>query len=257
MKQKTLLAAAVVAMGSWTHGLAFAQERLPLEPFGRVETARIGRVGAVSMVALRAEEEQPAATRKPVRSLTAVADLTDGKGFFESAISLQYVDKSSTSHPWSATLGYAGSGTEGAAPTDVDRASASAKIKLLERHGWATAVSAAYGNTRGKAQGYTGKLAITRDLFQGWSLSGNVGWRRRVPKSGNPRSVVIGAAGIEYDPTPSTAIGADYTFKNDLDGEDDFSLTATKSISVGGDDMAASMSVGKHGTFVFEFAFKL
>jgi hypothetical protein len=223
-----------------------AQDRQDLhdgsEPFGRVVSPftvdeLIRRPPTQTpQAAARSQKEE-----KPAYGLLASPVIVDRKGAFISGLTAGVTR--SGRYPVQVKASYKQISMDGGGD-DRDKLGASVKLGLLATRSIKLGVNGDYGRVRRRSGRFDGVLAAEAPLGKGVAVTANVGVTTFRPRDGSRQSGLLAGAGLSYERNAVT-VGVDYSFKNDVDEEDDYSLSFTHLLSPISSSL--TVGVGKHG----------
>jgi len=105
-------------------------------------------------------------------------------------------------------------------------------------------------------QSYSGAVSVTQALAKAVEVVGSAAYATTNPEAGASTSGIRPGASIAVVPVKGTSLRAEYTFNNDLDGEDSFAFRATQRLAPRGvPPFQLRGQVAKHGTVSFGIVF--
>lgn len=225
--------------------LATAQETHVPEPFGRIFSARVStvEVGGLRSVNERLKDAQKTETHKFL-FIPVVADVPDA---FVSGAAVGYRNLSSDAHPWLLRVGYSNVALHGEEPADINSFMSNLKVQVHRGDRYVLTGVGDYRLAHRTSNALQSLAALEVSLTDRLTLAGNGGWGFRKPRTGESTSDFLAGAGLSLAVSKNLELSADYSIKNDLDGESDYSFSATYGLG----EATLSASVGKHGAVSF------
>jgi hypothetical protein len=186
-------------------------------------------------------------TLPPVKFLL-IPSFVHSDGVNIGGLTAGYINRSSDEHPFQVRLSYKRINLRNA--DDRDRFGVDGKVQLLNRNLTTLTLVGDYGRVRRSSRRYKLGLAAEQGLGDQLTLGLNLDYLRNKRDGGASESDVATSAGLSYALNDRTEVSLDYALKNDVDGEDDYSLTLARQLTQPSKRGPATLVLGvaKHGT---------